>query len=109
VTRPVRFDLPILAIAVVLSSVILFNIGIQLAKDRCLDAGGRVHETGLDRLCELGGGETIPMNIMPATPLAWFLAVALWIVLVLGLTWGMSRFVRRGARRPSAQARGPSR
>jgi hypothetical protein len=92
----VRLDLPILAIAVVLSSVILFNIGIQLAKARCLDAGGRIREAGLDRFCELGGGGTMPMNITPATPLAWFLAVALWIVLALGLTWGMSRFVRRG-------------
>ena len=91
-----RLDLPILAIAVVLSSVILFNIGIQLAKDRCLDAGGRFLEAGLDRLCELGGGGTMPMNIAPATPLAWFLAAALWIVLVLGMTWGMSRFVRSG-------------
>jgi hypothetical protein len=95
----VRFDLPILAIAVVLSSVILFNIGIQLAKDRCLDAGGRVIEAGLDRICELGGGGTMPMNIEPATPLAWFLAVALWIVLVLASSWGMLRFVRGGARK----------
>jgi hypothetical protein len=92
-----RFDLPILAIAVVLSSVILFNIGIQLAKDRCLDWGGRIIEAGLDRICEFGGGETMPMDIAPATPLVWFLAVVLWIVLVVSMTWGMSRFVRRGA------------
>jgi hypothetical protein len=91
-----RFDLPILAIAVVLSSVVLFNVGIQVAKDRCLDAGGRIREAGLDRLCELGGGGTMPMNIAPATPRAWFLSVVLWTVLVLGMTWGMSRFVRRG-------------
>ena len=96
-TRHLRFDLPILGIAVVLSSVILFNIGIQLAKDRCRDAGGRVLEAGLDRLCELGGGGTMPMDIAPATPLAWFLAVVLWIVLALGAAWGMSRFVRGGA------------
>jgi hypothetical protein len=70
-----RLDLPILATAIVLSSIILFNIGIQLAKDRCLDAGGRIIEAGLDRICELGGGRTMPMNIAPATPLAWFLAV----------------------------------
>ena len=95
-TRHSRFNLPILAIAVVLSSVILFNIGIQVAKDRCLDAGGRIREAGLDRICELGGGGTMPMNIAPATPLAWFLAVLLWIVLVVGMTWGMSRFVRSG-------------
>jgi hypothetical protein len=59
-------------IAVVLS-VILFNIGIQLAKDGCLDAGGRIREAGLDRICELGGGGTMPMNIAPATPLASYL------------------------------------
>ena len=90
-----RFDLPIVAIAVVLSSVILFNIGIQLAKDRCLDAGGVIREGGLDRICELGGGGTMAMTIAPATPLAWFVAAALWIVLVMGLTWGMLRIVRR--------------
>jgi hypothetical protein len=95
-TRHLKFDLPILAIAVVVATVILFNIGIQLAKDRCRDAGGRVIEAGLDRVCELGGGGTMPMNIAPATPLAGFLAVALWIVLVLGMTWGMLRFVRGG-------------
>jgi hypothetical protein len=96
-TRDVKLDLPILAIAVVVSSVILFNLGIQIAKDRCLDAGGRIIEAGLDRGCELGGGGAMPMNIAPATPLAWFLAVALWILLVLGISWGMSRFVRGGA------------
>ena len=93
--RHVRLHLPFLAMAVVLSSVILFNIGIQLAKDRCLDAGGRIIEAGLDRICEFGGGETMPMDIAPATPLVWLLAVVLWIVLVLGTTWGMSRVVRR--------------
>jgi hypothetical protein len=82
--------------AAVLASVVLFNLGIQLAKDRCLDAGGRIIEAGLDRICDFGAGEMMPMNITPATPLAGFLAGLLWIVLILGMTWGMSRFVRGG-------------
>jgi hypothetical protein len=88
-----RLQLVILPIAVVVSSVIVFNVGIQMAKDRCLDSGGRIVEAGLDRICDLGAGRTLPLTIAPATPLAWFTAVALWIVLILGLTWGVSRLM----------------
>lgn len=95
-TRHPGLDLAILAIAAVLSSVILIAIGVQLAKDRCLDAGGRVREAGPDRFCELPGGTLVPLNITPATPLAWFLAVVLWIVLGVGIAWGLSRLLVRG-------------
>ena len=100
-------DPAILTLAVVLSFVILFNIGTQLAKDRCLDAGGRVVEAGLDRICDFGAGATMPLNIMPATPQSWVLTAIMWVALVMGTTWGMSRFVRiRDAGSDSSDARG---
>ena len=90
---PRRVDLPLLAIGVVLASVFVFNVGIQLAKDRCLDAGGRIRYAGLDRSCELAGGGTMPMTLTPTTTIGWTAAALLWAATASGLTWGMARFI----------------
>ena len=88
-------DVPIVAVAAVLATVMLFYAGTLLETDRCLDAGGRIAKYGLDHVCETGGGSSVPMRL---TARDRAIAVAAWIVLVTMLSWGMTRMVGRTPR-----------
>lgn len=88
-------DLPILAIAAAASTVIVVYLGFLAWDDRCLDAGGRVVVSGLDRVCDPGGGRTLPDRPLLTTA-GWVGAAGLWLALVSALSWALGRFVRRG-------------
>ena len=89
-------DVPIVVVAAVLATVMLFYAGTLLETDRCLDAGGRIAKYGLDHVCETGGGGSVPLPGLTARDRA--IAVAAWIVLVTMLSWGMTRIVGRTPR-----------
>ena len=88
-------DVPIVVVAAVLATVMLFYAGTLLETDRCLDAGGRIAKYGLDHVCETGGGSSVPLSL---TARDRAVAVAAWIVLVTMLSWGMTRMVGRTPR-----------
>ena len=86
-------DLPIVVVAAVLATVMLFYAGTLLQTDRCLDAGGRIAKYGLDDVCETGGGSAMPLPSLTARDRA--VAVVAWIGLVTMLSWSMARLVGR--------------
>lgn len=86
-------DVPIVVVAAVLATVMLFYAGTLLETDRCLDAGGRIAKYGLDHVCETGGGTSVPLPSLTMRDRA--MVVAAWVLLVAILSWGMTRIVGR--------------
>lgn len=86
-------DVPIVVVAAVLATVMLFYAGTLLETDRCLDAGGRIAKYGLDHVCETGGGTSVPLPGLTMRDRA--MVVAAWVLLVAILSWGMTRIVGR--------------
>lgn len=85
-------DGPLLVIAVVAAAAAVLYIGLLVSDDHCLDAGGRVVVSGLDRTCELADGRILPAT--PITPAGRALGFAFWLALAATLYSAMSWFVR---------------
>jgi hypothetical protein len=95
-----RIDFPIFAIAVVLSSLFLFYAGGVIERERCRDAGGRLLVFGADHSCDVGGGVSVPIQVLPESAGGRALVLTGWGMVVVALYGGMLRFVR-GGRHPS--------
>jgi hypothetical protein len=87
-----RLSIPLLGMAMLASAAAVAYLGLLLADDRCLDAGGRVVVSGLDRVCEGGGASAM----QPLTWTARVLGGLVWAAASVALYAAMARFVRSG-------------
>jgi hypothetical protein len=81
-----------MAIAIVVSSVVLFNVGNFVEEDRCLDGGGRLRRAGADHICEAADGSYIRVRVLPVSPWGWLLVLGSWIGIAAAVYLPLARF-----------------
>ena len=104
-------DLVLLAVAIVVSSAVLFNVGNFVEEDRCLDGGGRLRKAGADHICEAADGRNIQVRVLPVSLGGWSLVLGAWVVIAAAVYLPLARFfpaARPGTSTPPKSAVGTS-
>jgi hypothetical protein len=101
VTRSARRrpDVVLLAIAIVVSVVVMYNVGNMVGDDRCLDAGGRIEKGPEDRICRAADGSRLAISVIPASATGWAAALAFWAALVAVVYLPLARYFPEAASR----------